>query len=133
AYLQHVADRYDLRKDIHFNTWLSAASWDPKTHRYTVRTDTGQVFETRFLIMATGQLSKARKPNFPGLDDFTGTWLLTSHWPKERVDLRGKRVGVIGTGSSGVQVITQVAKEAAQLTVFQRTANYVIPAQNGPM
>jgi len=133
AYLQHVADRYDLRRDIHFSTWMSAAHWNPDTHRYTVRTDTGELFESRFLIMATGQLSKARKPDFAGLDDFTGRWLLTSHWPKEEVDLRGKRVGVIGTGSSGVQVITQVSQVAAHLTVFQRTANYVIPAQNGPM
>ena len=133
AYFRHVADRYDLRKDFRFSTWVTGARWDATTHRYTVETDAGDEFEARFLVMASGQLSKARKPQFPGLDDFAGVWLQTSDWPKEPVDLEGKRVAVIGTGSSGVQAITTIAKVASQLVVFQRTPNYVIPAQNRPM
>ncbi|MCU1514016.1 MAG: cyclohexanone monooxygenase [Microbacteriaceae bacterium] len=133
AYLQHVADRYDLRRHIQLATWVTSAKWDAATHRYLVTTDRGDQYSTRFLVMATGQLSKARKPNFPGLDDFTGRWVQTSHWPSDPVELEGKRVAIIGTGSSGVQATSEIAKIASQLTVFQRTANYVIPAQNGPM
>ena len=132
AYLSHVADRYDIRSRFRFSTWLTEAVWDPQRERYDLRTDTGQRISTRFLVMATGQLSRARKPDFPGLDDFEGEWVQTSHWPDDPPVLAGKRVGIIGTGASGVQVIQTIAPEVAHLTVFQRTANYSIPAQNRP-
>ncbi|MCU1514228.1 MAG: cyclohexanone monooxygenase [Microbacteriaceae bacterium] len=132
AYFSHVADRYDLRKDFKFNTYVIRAQWDADAHQYTVETDAGDTYTAQYLVMASGQLSKPRKPVFEGLDDFAGDWYQTSSWPKKPVDLAGKRVAVIGTGASGVQAITEIAKVASQLTVFQRTANYVMAAQNGP-
>ncbi|MCW2748886.1 MAG: cyclohexanone monooxygenase [Nocardioidaceae bacterium] len=133
AYLGHVADRYDVRRHFSFNTWVSGAQWNPENNWYEVTTDTGQSVTGRFLVMTTGQLSKARKPNFPGLDDFEGEWVQTSHWPDRHVQLEGRKVGIIGTGSSGSQAITEIAKVADHLTVFQRTPNYAIPALNGPL
>ena len=131
-YLNHVADRYDVRRHYLFNTWMNGARWEPEDNRYRVTTDTGRTFTARYLVMTTGQLSKARTPDFAGLEEFAGEWYQTSHWPHEPVALAGRRVGVIGTGSSGVQAITAIAKEAAHLHVFQRTANYSVPAFNRP-
>ncbi|WP_312858137.1 flavin-containing monooxygenase [Pseudonocardia pini] len=132
AYLRHVADRYEVRPHIAFEQWVNGAQWDPESNRYHVTTDAGLAVTAQFLVMTSGQLSKARDPDFPGLADFRGEWFQTSHWPHEPVQLAGRRVGVIGTGSSGVQTITAVAKEAAHLHVFQRTPNYSVPAYNRP-
>lgn len=130
AYLNHFADHFDLRPLYRFNTWVEAAQWEPEGDRYRISTDDGAVTYARSLVMASGQLSRARKPNFPGLDDFTGEWVQTSHWPQHEVPIAGRRIGVIGTGASGVQAITAMAPDAAELVVFQRTANYSIPAHN---
>jgi len=132
AYIEFVADKYDIKRHFAFNTWLSGAQWQPEHDRYLLTTSAGDRFTCRFLVMATGVLSQARKPDFAGLDDFKGEWVQTSHWPERPVEARGKRIGVIGTGASGVQAIPLLAREARHLHVFQRTANYVVPAQNGP-
>ncbi len=133
AYLNFAADKYGVRDHFHFQTWMTGATWDPEHHLYTVTTDTGLVVTARYLVMASGQLSKSRRPPFPGLDDFTGRWVETSHWPADPVEVAGKRIGVIGTGSSGIQVIPALAKEAEHLVVFQRTPNYTAPAHNHPL
>jgi cation diffusion facilitator CzcD-associated flavoprotein CzcO len=133
AYLNHVADRYDVRRHFTFNAPVVGAQWDPEARMYRVTTNTGRTVTCRFLVMATGQLSEARKPDFEGLDDFQGEWVMTSHWPERQVQLAGRRVGVIGTGASGTQAITSIGKQAKHLTVFQRTPNYSVPAQNGPL
>lgn len=132
-YIHHVADRFDLRRDVHLEQEVVAASWDDAAARWEVRTAAGQEWRARFLVMATGQLSTTKTPSLPGQDDFEGEVLLTARWPREGVDLTGKRVGVIGTGSSGMQLIPVVADEAAHLTVFQRTPNFSVPATNGPI
>jgi cation diffusion facilitator CzcD-associated flavoprotein CzcO len=133
AYLRNYADYFDLRPAISFSTRVTAMGWDADTQRWIVTTDAGQVVAARHVVLATGQLSEARALPFPGVSDFAGQWLETSHWPREKVELAGKRVAVIGTGSSGVQAITEVAKVAASLHVFQRTPNYVVPSQNAPI
>lgn len=132
-YLNHVADRFDLRKNILFNTRVVSATFQESEKQWTLRTDDGQVFSAPFCIMATGNLSTPRTPDFPGLDSFTGQTYHTGIWPHEGVDFTGKRVAVIGTGSSGVQSIPLIARQASHLTVFQRTANFILPARNGPM
>jgi len=132
-YLNHVADRFDIRRHFHFNAWVAGAQWHPETARYHVTTSTGMDVTCRFLVMATGQLSAARKPPFEGLEKYKGEWVQTSHWPEREVQLKGRRVAVIGTGSSGVQTIPEVAKVASHLSVFQRSPNYSVPAWNGPM
>jgi cyclohexanone monooxygenase len=132
-YLDHVADRFDLRRSIRFNTSVTAASWDEAAGRWRVETDAGETVTARFLILATGALSAARKPEIAGLDDFRGRWYHTGRWPHEPVDFTGQRVGVIGTGSSGIQTIPAVAQQAAQVVVFQRTPNFTIPAWNRPL
>ena len=132
-YANHVADRFDLRRDIRFGTRVTGAEFDPARDRWTVRTAAGGVFTGRFCVMATGCLSSARLPDLPGLDSFQGRTYHTGHWPHEGVDFTGLRVGVIGTGSSAIQAIPVIAAQAAQLTIFQRTANFSIPAQNRPM
>ncbi|MDV6212763.1 NAD(P)/FAD-dependent oxidoreductase [Rhodococcus erythropolis] len=129
-YLNHVADKYGVRDHIRFNTRVESAVWDAEANQYAVTAEGGDVLTSRFLVMATGQLSKARKPAFDGIDDFQGEWVQSSQW--RDVPLEGKRVGVIGTGSSGVQAITVIGGIAEQTYVFQRTANYSIPAQNRP-
>ena len=129
-YLNFVADKFDLREDIQFNTRVTAATYDESTQRWTVTTDKGESFSTQFLVMGTGGLSTPMVPPFPGHDTFKGQTLHTAHWPKEGVDLKGKRVGVIGTGATGVQVIQTIADQVKHLTVFQRTANYTIPMLN---
>jgi cyclohexanone monooxygenase len=132
-YLDHVADRFDLRRLIRFGTSVTAATYDEAAGRWRITTDTGQSVAARFCIMATGALSAARKPDMPGLDSFEGQWFHTGRWPKEKVDFTGQRVGIIGTGSSGIQTIPVVAKQAAHVTVFQRTPNFSIPAWNGTL
>ncbi|CKG99604.1 flavin-containing monooxygenase [Mycolicibacterium smegmatis] len=133
AYLRHYADHHDIRRHFRFSTWVEQMLWDPEEELWRIRTSTGQSVAARHVLMATGQLSKSRELPFPGSEDFTGEWVETSHWPDRPVEIAGKRVAVIGTGSSGVQVITEVAKEAASLHVFQRTPNYVVPSQNAPI
>jgi len=132
-YINHVADRFDLRRDIEFNTRVTEAVFDRKASTWTVTTDKGHTATARFCIMATGNLSTPRKPNYPGLESFEGKWYHTGLWPHEGVDFTGLRVGVIGTGSSGVQSIPIIAKQAKHLYVFQRTANFSLPARNVPL
>jgi cation diffusion facilitator CzcD-associated flavoprotein CzcO len=133
AYLNHVADRFDLRRDIHLEARVTSAHFDQRVGLWRIQTDRGERCTARYCVMATGCLSLPKRPDFPGVDSFAGAWYLTAAWPKENVDLSGKRVGVIGTGSTAIQVIPQVARQAAYLTVFQRTANFSLPARNGPL
>jgi cation diffusion facilitator CzcD-associated flavoprotein CzcO len=132
-YANHVADRFDLRRDIRLNTRLTQAHWDATAQRWQARAGSGPAWSARFMVMATGPLSTPHTPHFDGLDRFQGRVLHTADWPHAAPDFRGQRVGVIGTGSSGVQVIPQLARQAASLTVFQRTPAYVVPAHNGPL
>jgi len=129
-YAQFVADKFDLRRDMQFNTRVSSAHYDDDVQRWTVTTDQGEKFSARFCIMATGCLSVPRLPSFPGLNDFKADWYHTGEWPHEGVDFTGKRVAVIGTGSSGIQSIPLIAEQASSVVVFQRTPNFVIPAHN---
>lgn len=132
-YINHVADRFDLRRDISLNTRVISAVLDEQTLRWSVTTENGDVLTARFCLMATGALSSAMTPQFDGLDTFAGEVYHTAHWPHEDVDFTGKRVAVIGTGSSGIQTVPVVAEQAAQLYVFQRTPNYSVPARNEPL
>jgi len=132
-YLNWVTDRLDLRRGITFNTRVASATLDEDALRWTVTTDTGETVVARFVVLATGPLSAALTPDFPGLDAFGGEIYHTAHWPHENVDFSGKRVAVIGTGSSGVQSIPLIAGQASQLYVFQRTPNYSVPAGNRPL
>ncbi|MBN3512506.1 flavin-containing monooxygenase [Mycolicibacterium nivoides] len=132
-YINWVADKLDLRRDITFETRVSSAVLDEQTLRWTVTTDTGEMVDARFVVMATGPLSAAMTPDFAGLDTFAGEVYHTAHWPHEGVDFTGKRVAVIGTGSSGIQSIPIIAEQAERLYVFQRTPNYSVPAGNRPL
>lgn len=132
-YINHVADRFDLRKDITFNTRVTRAAYNEDSHRWEVHTDKNETVTCQFLIAATGCLTAAKMPEIPGIDTFEGTSFHTSRWPDHDVDFAGKRVAVIGTGSSGVQSIPIIAKQASQLTVFQRTPCTAIPAWNRPL
>jgi cation diffusion facilitator CzcD-associated flavoprotein CzcO len=132
-YLNHVADRFDLKRDIRFGTRVKSAHYDETADLWRVSTEAGEAFSAQFLITAVGCLSSANIPNIPGLDTFEGRWYHTGQWPHEGVDFRGKRVGQIGTGSTGIQAAPVIAETAAHLTVFQRTANYSVPARNGPL
>ena len=132
-YANHVADRFDLRRDIQLNTRVLAASFDAGTGRWSVTTSAGDAVTARFVVMATGCLSSSRVPDLPGLDRFTGKTYHTGQWPHTPVDFTGQRVGIIGTGSSAIQSIPLIAAQARHLVVFQRTANFSIPAQNGPL
>jgi cation diffusion facilitator CzcD-associated flavoprotein CzcO len=132
-YINHVADRFDLRRDIQFETRVTAACFDDATNRWQIETDGGARVSARFCIMASGCLSTAQVPNFAGIESFRGAWHHTGNWPHEGVDFTGQRVGVIGTGASGIQAIPIIARQAARLTVFQRTPNFTIPACNGPL
>jgi cation diffusion facilitator CzcD-associated flavoprotein CzcO len=129
AYLNFVADRLDLRRDIQFHTKVIAMAFDEENSTWVVRTEADESFRAPFVVAASGILSAPLEPAIPGMASFAGTSLLTGRWPKERVDLSGKRVGVIGTGSTGVQLIPVVAREAAQLYVFQRSPAYTLPWQ----
>src|SRR5687767_11469775 len=132
-YINHVADRFDLRRDIQLSTRVTSAVFDEATNRWTVETDRGDRVSARFCVMATGCLSDAQIPKFEGFDRFEGAWYHTGRWPHEGVDFTGQRVGVIGTGSSAIQSIPIIAEQAAHLFVFQRTPNFSIPARNAPM
>ncbi len=133
AYINHVAERFDLMRDVQLNTRISEATFDSALNRWTLKTSQGETISARFCIMATGNLSTPRVPDFKGLDSFKGKWYHSGMWPVEGVDFTGQRVGVIGTGSSGIQMIPLIAQQAKHLYVFQRTANFSLPAQNGPM
>ena len=132
-YLEQVADRLKLRVDFTFNSRVTSACYDEDTNRWTVRTADGAEATATYLVTAVGCLSAANQPVFPGAGEFGGRMLHTANWPHEPVDLAGKRVGVIGTGASGIQAIPVIAEQAGQLTVFQRTAQFTIPAANGPL
>lgn len=132
-YLDHVAERFDLRRDIQFRTRVTAAVFDELANRWRVRTDAGDLVSAQFCIMATGCLSVPKLPEIDGHESFRGRCYHTGRWPQEGVDFTGQRVGVIGTGSSGIQSIPIFAEQAAHLTVFQRTANYSMPAWNRPL
>ena len=133
-YAGHVADRFDLRRDITFDDpGRTARTSTTSTSTWRVTTDAGERIEARFVVMATGCLSAAITPDFPGMADYRGRLLHTGQWPHEPVDFTGERVAVIGTGSSGVQSIPIIAEQAAHLTVLQRTPNYAVPAHNRPL
>jgi len=132
-YLNYVADKFDLRRDIQFNANVAAATYDKKGNYWEVRLTDGARSRARFLITAVGILSAQNIPAFAGIESFKGESFHTSRWPKERIDFTDKRVGVIGTGATAVQLITEIAKEVGHLTVFQRTANYCAPLRNGPI
>ncbi|QDF39628.1 alpha/beta hydrolase fold domain-containing protein [Bradyrhizobium symbiodeficiens] len=131
-YLGFVADRYDLRRDIRFKTKVTEARWDEKARRWLITTDNGAPVSCRHYIMATGCLSAPKPPEIDGVKDFKGEVYFTGRWPHDGVNLAGKRVAVIGTGSSAIQSIPLIAEQAAHLTVFQRTPNFALPAHNGP-
>ncbi len=130
-YLNHVADRFDLRKSIRFATRVTAATYDDVVKRWSVRTDTGDIVTAKYVIGAVGCLSASNVPNIPGSETFGGKSYHTGSWPHAGVDFTAKRVAVIGTGASAVQAIPVIAQQAKQLTVFQRTPNYCVPARNG--
>ena len=132
-YANHVADRFDLRRDIQFSTRVEAAVFDERANEWSVTTSDGKMVTAQFVILATGCLSNARMPDIKGLGDFRGKVYHTGHWPHETVDFTGLRVAVIGTGSSGIQSVPVIAEQARHLTVFQRTANFSIPARNAPL
>ena len=127
-YIRYVADKFELRKDILFSTRLESATYNESAANWTVATSNGKTITARFVVMAVGQLSKPKKPEFPGEASFQGEVYHSALWPRHPVDFTGKRVGIIGTGSSGVQMTPVIAEQAAHLCVFQRTANYSIPA-----
>lgn len=132
-YLQFVADRYDLKKDIRFSTHVKQAAWNDASHCWNVKTNTGMSLSSQFYVMATGCLSIPKEIDLPGAGRFKGPTYFTNRWPHEGVNFTEQRVAVIGTGSSGIQSIPLIAQEASKLTVFQRTANYAAPANNGPV
>ncbi|MFB8077325.1 flavin-containing monooxygenase [Streptomyces sp. NPDC056013] len=132
-YLRHVADRFDLRRSYTFSTSVTSAELDEESLRWTVRTDGGEVVSARFCVFAVGCLSSTHVPDIAGAGEFAGATYHTGAWPPEGVDFSGLRVGVIGTGSSGIQAIPLIAEQAAHLTVFQRSANFSIPAGNEPL
>jgi cyclohexanone monooxygenase len=132
-YAGHVADRFDLRRDIQLDTRVASAAFDEARRVWRVETEAGEVFEARFCLMATGCLSSPNTPPIEGAEDFQGAVYHTGQWPREGVDFTGRRVGIIGTGSSGVQSIPVIAEQAEHLTVFQRTPNYTMPAGNRPL
>ena len=133
AYANHVADRFDLRKDIDFDVEVKAAHFNETTRRWRIETDKSEKITAQFFVMATGCISTAQTPKIEGLKNYQGNTYHTGNWPHEKVDFTGQRIAVIGTGSSGIQAIPVLAEEAAHVTVFQRTPNYSIPSQNEPM
>jgi len=133
AYANHVAERFDLKRDIEFETGIAGARYDEAAGQWLVTDERGRTVSCRFLVSAVGCLSAATMPDTPGLADFRGEWYHTGRWPHEPVSFAGKRVGIVGTGSSGVQSTIAIAPQAKHLTVFQRTPNYSIPAWNGPL
>ncbi|OQV11092.1 hypothetical protein CLAIMM_14989 [Cladophialophora immunda] len=132
-YLRHVADRFDMRKDIQFQTWVKSATWDEGERVWNIQTEQSQGLRCKYFICATGALSAGRDPPFSGVARFKGESFRTYAWPRHAVDFKGKRVGIIGTGATGVQLVPTLAHSAKSVTVFQRTANYVLPARNHPL
>ena len=132
-YLNHVADRFDLRPDIELGTRVTAAHYDEERGGWLIATDRGLQYESTYCVMASGCLSTVNRPEFDGLDDYEGDWYHTALWPAGGAEVAGKRVGVIGTGSTGIQLIPQLAKQAEHVHVFQRTANFSMPARNAPL
>lgn len=133
AYVDHVVERFDMARDMRFGTRVVSAHWDEASARWNVATDRGDSYAVRYLVMATGPLSTPYVPDWPGQDLFAGEIHHTGRWPHRPVDFTGKRVAVIGTGSSGVQAATEIAKQAAHLYVMQRTAHHIVPAGNRPL
>ena len=133
AYANHVADRFNLKKDIEFNIEVKASWFDENLKTWKITTNTGEEINAQYFIMATGCISTTQIPNIKGLSDYVGDTFHTGDWPHEEVDFSGQSIAVIGTGSSGIQSIPVLAKQAKKLTVFQRTPNYSIPSQNEPM
>ncbi|KXF48839.1 esterase [Rhodococcus sp. SC4] len=133
AYIEWVADKLDLRRAFTFNTRVTSTTWDGERSRWIVQTDDGQTYSARYVVSCVGVLSVPKSPEFAGSDTFTGELYRTSSWPQHQVDFAGKRVAVIGTGSTGIQVIQEVAKDSAQLTVFQRSPAYASPLRNEPV
>lgn len=133
AYIEHVADRFDLARDIQFDTRVEAATFDEDANEWEVETDRGVTLRAQYFIMGVGCLSAPIKPAFDGEADFTGETYQTSLWPKEKVDFTGKRVGIIGVGSSAIQAGPLIAEEAEHVYIYQRTPNFVVPAQNRPL
>ena len=132
-YANHVADRFDLRRDIQFDTKVERAEFDEDTNLWSVTLSDGQTVTAKYVVLATGCLSNARQPDIKGLDRFSGKVYHTGNWPHEPVNFTGLRVGVIGTGSSSIQSVPVIAEQARHLTVFQRTANFSIPARNAAL
>ena len=133
VYANHVADRFGLRDQIRFNARVNRLRWDEQDRRWHVTAENGDQVSARYVIAASGALDATNIPHFPGLDSFRGEWHHTSQWPKEGVDYAGKRVGLIGTGSTGLQAVTEIAKTAGHLYVFPRTPAYSLPANNRPL
>jgi cation diffusion facilitator CzcD-associated flavoprotein CzcO len=132
-YLHHVADRFDLRRDIQTSTRVTSLRYDEPGSLWLVSTDAGEVVSARYCVLAVGNLSSPKRPEFDGLDSFRGDWYHTARWPADGVDFQGQRVGIVGTGSTAIQSIPQIARQAARVQVFQRTPNYSMPAQNRPL
>ncbi len=133
AYLAHVVDRFDMRKHMEFSTRIKSAIYNEATKKWTLTTEAGKAYTCNYFISAAGLLTVAYEPPFKGLDSFKGKWYLTSRWPKEPVDFKGKRVGIVGSGSTAVQILPIVAQTAAHVSIFQRTPNYVVPGRNFPL
>jgi cyclohexanone monooxygenase len=133
AYLRHVVERFDLRKDIVFNTRIKSAIYDVATRKWTVTSEQGAAFTCTYFITAAGLLTIPYLPPFKGIETFKGEWHLTSRWPKDKVDFAGKRIAIVGSGATAVQLLPIVAQTAAQVTLFQRTPNYVLPGRNYPL
>lgn len=133
-YLNHVADRFEMRNDIQFKTRVKSATWDKTKRLWNINTTThGEHYTCRYFIPATGALSVGRELPFPGAEQFKGESYVTFAWPHHAVDFKGKRVGIVGTGATSVQIVPTIAHSAASVTVFQRTPNYVLPARNHPL
>ena len=133
CYLNHVADRFELRRDIELETLVTQAHFHEDSNRWLIRTSDGKRYSAKYCVMATGCLSSVNTPKFNGLETFEGDWYHTARWPHEGVDFTGRRVGVIGTGSTGIQAIPRIAEHAEHLYVFQRTPNFSMPARNRPL
>ena len=132
-YANYVAEKFNLKNNIKFNTEVKSASYKKNLKKWKIITTSGKEYISNFCVMATGTLSSIKEPDFKGLDNFKGDFYITGRWPHEEVDFTNKKVGIIGTGSSGVQSIPVIAKKADHLTVFQRSPNYSIPAKNRPL
>ena len=132
AYLGHVADRFGLREDIEFNCWVKSCIYDEAANQWVITSQTGEVLRCRYFISAVGWFAVAVQPPFD-MSPFKGEWYMSSKWPKDEVDFRGKRIGIVGSGSTAVQILPVAAKQAAQVTMFQRTPNYVLPGRNHPL